>query len=151
VPGCLDLARGGDLDFDGSSYLFDWPDGTSNSTATSVSIGSVLGSGIGPLSVSGRAYDQPYSQIQFETDVPASEKTCRPNGQACVVPPVHAAFYPFYSLSTSSGCALLFGNFSGTDFNSLGGDAQFGASNLAWFFGTDSGGIQGNPCTPGFN
>jgi hypothetical protein len=151
VPGCLDLARGGDLDFDGSSYLFDWPDGTSNNTATSVSIGSVLGSGIGPLSLSGRAYDQPYSQIQFETDVPASEKTCHPNGQACVVPPVHAAFYPFYSLSTSGGCALLFGNFSGTDFNSFGGDGQFGASNLAWFFGTDSGGIQGNPCIPGFN
>jgi len=151
VPGCLDLAQGGDLDFDGSSYVFDWPDGTSNNTATSVTIGSVLGSGIGPLSLSGRTYDQPYSQIQFETDVPASEKTCHPNGQACVVPPVHAAFYPFYSLSTSSGCALLFGNFSGTDFNSFGGDAQFGASNLAWFFGTDSGGIQGNPCIPGFN
>jgi hypothetical protein len=150
LPGCLDLAQGGDLDFDGSSYLFDWPDGTSNH-ATPVSISSVLGSGVGPLSLSGRAYDQPYPQIQFETDVPASEKTCHPNGNGCVVPPVRARFYPFYSLSTSKGCALLFGNFSGTDFNNFGGDAQFGTSNFAWFFGTDSGGIQGNPCIPGFN
>ncbi len=150
VAGCLDFAKGGDLDFDGSSYLFDWPDGTSNN-ATSLSIGSVLGIGIGPLSVSGRAYDQPYLEIQFETDIPASEKTCHPNGEGCVVPPRRAAFYPFYALSTSRGCALLFGNFSGTDFNNFGGDAQYGTSNVAWFFGTDSGGIQGNPCIPGFN
>jgi hypothetical protein len=146
VAGCI----GADLDFDGTSYLADWPDGTSNN-ATSLSLGSVLGSGIGPLSVSsGGAYDQPYPQIQFETDVAASEKTCKPNANSCVVPPRVAQFYPFYSLSTSRGCALLFGNFGGT-INNFGGDAQYGPPNVAWFFGTNSGGIQDNPCIPGFD
>src|SRR2546423_11714313 len=37
VPGCLDFAKGGDIDFDGSSYRADWPDGTSNN-ATSLLI-----------------------------------------------------------------------------------------------------------------
>ena len=27
LPGCINFAQGGDIDFDGSSYLFDWPDG----------------------------------------------------------------------------------------------------------------------------
>jgi hypothetical protein len=152
VPGCLDLARGGDLDFDGSSYVFDWPDGTSNNNATSVSIGSVLGSGIGPLSVSSSgAYNEPYPQVQFETNVGASESTCHTKGVGCLVPPRHAQFYPFYSLSTSSGCALQFGNLSGADFNNFGGDAQYGTPNLAWFFGTNSGGVESNPCTPNPN
>jgi hypothetical protein len=152
VPGCLDLARGGDLDFDGSSYVFDWPDGISNNNATSVSIGSVLGSGIGPLSVSSSgAYNEPYPQVQFETDVGASESTCHTKGVGCLVPPRHAQFYPFYSLSTSSGCALQFGNLSGADFNNFGGDAQYGTPNLAWFFGTNSGGVESNPCTPNPN
>ena len=30
VAGCLNFATGGDLDFDGSSYLPDWADGTRN-------------------------------------------------------------------------------------------------------------------------
>lgn len=146
VAGCL----GADVDFDGTSYLADWPDGTSNN-ATSFSLGSVLGNGIGPLSVSGEGkFDQPYSQIQFETEVAASETTCHPNANGCVVPPRPAAFYPFYSLSTSRGCALMFGNFGGTN-NNFGGDAQYGPPNVAWFFATNSSGIQDNPCIPGFH
>jgi hypothetical protein len=43
---------------------------------------------------------------------------------------------------------LLFGNFSGTDINDFGGDAQYGAPNLYWFFGQNSGGPQSNPCIP---
>src|ERR1700730_10627312 len=72
VAGCLNLATGGDLDFDGSSYLFDWPDGTRNN-ATSVAIGSVNGGGIGPLSPSDDTgnYDQPFPIIQLETEIAA--------------------------------------------------------------------------------
>jgi hypothetical protein len=45
-------------------------------------------------------------------------------------------------------CTLVFGNFSKPDFNNFGGDAQYGASNLYWFFGQNSGGPRSNPCIP---
>jgi hypothetical protein len=155
VAGCLDLATGGDLDFDGSSYLFDWPDGTTNN-ATSVAIQSVNGGGIGPLSATGEegGYNQPYPIIQFETEVPASETNCQPNGVDCLVPPAAAQFYPFYALATGSAspngqnCALIFGNFSGPDINNFGKDAQYGPPDLPWFFGQSSGGPITNPCIP---
>jgi hypothetical protein len=153
VAGCL----GADLDFDGTSYQFDWPDGTRNN-ATSIAIGSVRGGGIGPLSKSDDTdkYDQPFPIIQFETDVPASEQTCQPNGVGCVVPPVGAQFYPFYAVATDrdnggeegQSCSLVFGNFSGHHIANFGGDAQYGASNLYWYFGQNSGGPQTNPCIP---
>lgn len=150
VPGCLDFAQGGDIDFDGSSYLTDWPDGTTNN-ATSLLLSSAKGEGIGPLSATrgNGKYQQPYPQIQIETDVGASESTCQPDGTGCTVPPSGAAFYPFYATSTSRGnCVLVVGNFSGAGINNFGGDAQYGTPNLAWFFGTNSGGLQTNPCSP---
>jgi hypothetical protein len=154
VAGCL----GADFDFDGTSYVFDWPDGTRNN-ATSIAIHSVKGGGIGPLSMSDDTgkYDQPFPIIHLQTDVSASESTCQTNGVGCVVPPVGAQFYPFYALATNrendeggdgQSCALLFGNFSGHDINNFGGDAQYGASNLYWFFGQNSGGPRTNPCIP---
>lgn len=158
VAGCLDA----DIDFDGTSYLTDWPDGT-HQNATSLAIRSVEGGGIGPLSPSdGHGdYDQPFPIIHFETDVSASEvSSCHRNGVGCVVPPPGAQFYPFYSLVNHGenndegegegreGCALLFGNFSGEGINDFGQDAQYGASNLYWFFGQNSGGPRANPCIP---
>jgi hypothetical protein len=154
VAGCL----GADVDFDGTSYLFDWPDGTRNN-ATSIAIHSVKGGGIGPLSMSDDTgkYDQPFPIIHIQTTISASESTCQPNGVGCVVPPVGAQFYPFYAVARDrendegddgQSCALLFGNFSGHDINNLGGDAQYGPSNLPWFFGQNSGGPRSNPCIP---
>ena len=152
VAGCLNFAEGGDVDFDGSSYLADWPDGTPNN-ASSLRIGSVLGNGIGPISVAGngQVYNKPYASIQFETDVLASESTCNSDGSGCTVPPSGAAFYPFYALAGGdrSSCALTFGNdLRGSTVTDFGKDAQYGASNLAWFFGTASSGQRQNPCTP---
>jgi hypothetical protein len=173
VAGCLDLARGGDLDFDGTSYRTDWPDGTRNN-ATSIAIRSVSGGGIGPLSQAGDSgdYDQPFPIIQFETDVSSSESTCHPNGVGCVVPPVGARFYPFYALKGSNNgrdrenggdrengrdrenggdrenCTLLFGNFRGSGIDNFGRDKQYGTSNLSWFFGQNSNGPRTNPCIP---
>jgi hypothetical protein len=150
VAGCL----GADIDFDGTSYLFDWPDGTRNN-ATSIAISSVQGGGIGPLSADdGGNYKRPYPIIQFETDVAASEAACQPNGVGCVVPPGRAKFYPFYALATdqvnggqdAGSCSLLFGDFQGSGVNDFGKDAQYGAANLYWFFGQNSGGPQTNPC-----
>jgi hypothetical protein len=159
VAGCLNLATGGDLDFDGTSYLFDWPDGRSNS-ATSIAIQSVQGGGIGPLSPSDSTgkYDQPFPIIHIQTDVAASETACKPDGTGCVVPPVGAQFYPFYALAKNrdndasskdgENCTLLFGNFTGRGINNFGGTAQYGAPNLSWFFGQNSGGPRTNPCIP---
>jgi hypothetical protein len=152
VAGCLDFAQGGDIDFDGTSYLFDWPDGTLHN-ATSLAIRSVSGSGFGPLSRSGDegGYNQPYPIIYFETDVSASESTCNTNGVGCVVPPVGAQFYPFYSLENSgnaSTCTLVFGNITGSGVKTFGRDKQYGPANLPWFFGQNSGGPMANPCMP---
>ncbi|HTF64328.1 MAG TPA: hypothetical protein VK638_16720, partial [Edaphobacter sp.] len=103
-------------------------------------------------------YDQPFPIIQFETEVGASETTCQPNGVGCIVPPVGAQFYPFFAVTKNGGdddndddrerCTLLFGNFSGHGINNFGGAAQYGASNLPWFFGQNSSGPQSNPCMP---
>ena len=158
VAGCYSLPNG-DRDFDGTSYRFDWPDGT-RGNATSIAIRSVEGGGIGPLSVSDATddYDQAFPIIQFETTVSGSVGTCQTNGVGCVVPPVGAQFYPFFALADNRDqdnrgdhrekCTLLFGNFSGPDIDDFGGDAQYGASNLYWFFGQNSGGPQSNPCIP---
>jgi hypothetical protein len=154
IAGCL----GADVDFDGPSYQPDWP-GNAGVTPTSIQIGSVNGGGIGPLSPSDDTgtYDQPFPIIQFESTVSDSETaTCQPNGVGCVIPPVGAEIYPYYAVTTNEfpangfgqSCTLLFGNFSGFGFNNFGGDAQYGASNLPWFFGQNSSGPRTNPCIP---
>jgi hypothetical protein len=153
VAGCLNLATGGDLDFDGSSYVTDWPDGTLHH-ATSFALRSSYGGGVGPLSRSeeGGGYTRPFPIMQIETDVSASEQTCQTNGVGCVVPPVGAKFYPYYSLTgnpNSGNCAMLFGNFAGHGVNNFGGATEaFGAPNLSWFFGQNTNGPQVNPCIP---
>lgn len=152
VPGCLNFHHVGDIDFDGSSYLADWPDGTTGNARPTL-FGSVLGSGIGPVSGptgSSGPYVNGYATMQIETDAPASEGTCMPSGSGCVIPPRGAAFYPFYALSSVAGrCLLTFGNdIAGQTVNDFGKNAQYGTSNVAWFFGTNSGGLRSNPCTP---
>ena len=147
VPGCI----GADLDFDGTSYLPDWPDGTNNN-ATSLKISSITGNGFGPLSAPNGSsdYQHAYATIQFETDLLASESTCRPTGAGCVVPPPGAIFYPFYAQSgKGASCNFTFGNdIRGATINDFGRDLQYGTPNLPWFFGLASGGLRPNPCTP---
>ena len=145
VPGCL----GANLDFDGTSYRFDWPDGTRRN-ATALLVTNPAG-GLGPLSQSGNRFSEPFPIIQWETDVSASEAGCQPNGVGCVVPPTGAQFYPFYAVGNSDGgrqqsCTLVFGNISGPGFNSFGRDQQYGTPNLSWFFGQNSSGPLANPC-----
>jgi hypothetical protein len=156
IAGCLNEAEGGDLDFDGTSYLRDWPDGTRNH-ATSVAIRSVTGRSVGPMSWSDDEdnYRNLFPIMQFETEIAASVPTCQPTGVGCTLPPPGAKFYPFYSLvETSNGsgsCALVFGNVTGYGVDSLGGIAQYGVPNLPWFFATDSGGPRSNFCLPSSN
>jgi len=152
LPGCINLATGGDVDFDGSSYVADWPDGTKNN-ATSLQISSITGNGFGPLSAprGSSDYNSAYPAFQFETDVLASEQPiCMPSGAGCTVPPPGAAFYPFFAQSGSgASCNFTFGNdIRGATTNDFGRDVQYGTPNLPWFFGTASGGIRTNPCIP---
>jgi hypothetical protein len=91
--------------------------------------------------------------MQIETNVAGSESTCDlTNGQRCVVPPKAAQFYPFYAIKTDEegeheACSLIFGDFNGHHIQNFGGDAQYGAPNNTWFFGTNSGGVRPTPCT----
>jgi hypothetical protein len=151
LPGCINLATGGDLDFDGSSYVADWPDGTHNN-ATSLQISAANGKGLGPLSAprGSNDYTHGYPALQFETDVLASESTCTPSGAGCTVPPPGAQFYPFYAQSGhGASCNFTFGNdIRGATVNDFGRDTEYGTPNLPWFFGTASGGIRPNPCIP---
>ena len=151
VAGCY----GPDADFDGTSYLPDWPDGTP-ANANSLRIRSSRGQGIGPLSASKDArgndiYVNPFATLQFLTNAPASDPTCL-DPTTCVVPPAGAAFYPFFALRSgevgdAERCALLFGNRSGPRFNNCGGDAQYGSPDPRAFFVLVSP-VQLNPCLP---
>jgi len=151
VPGCLDLATGGDLDFDGTSYRPDWPNGTPN-TPTSFKLSSISNNGFGPLSApdGSRDYQQGYGAFEFETDVLASESTCTPTGAGCTVPPPGAKFYPFYAQAGhGQSCYFTFGNvIRGVTTNNFGRDGEYNGPYLSWFYGTASSGIRGNPCIP---
>ena len=160
IAGCLAEAIGGDLDFDGPPYLPDWPDGSQNHPSP-ILIGAFSGRGIGPMSFNdhGRGegdppYSNAYDTLQFETDIPQSEVLTVPpcntaTGVGCVVPPVGAAFYPFYSqLGSRDGCLFTFGNdIPGRTTNDFGKDAQYGSPS-ARFAGTFTSGVMTNPCTP---
>jgi len=69
------------------------------------------------------------------------------------VPPVGAAFYPFFALRSgevgdAERCALLFGNLKGPRFNNFGGVAQYGSPDVARFFFEFVSPVQLNPCLP---
>jgi hypothetical protein len=151
LPGCLDFRTGGDLDFDGTSYLPDWPDGTRN-TPTSIQISSILGNGVGPVSEApgDDEYSHPYPSMYFDTEVGASESTCTSSGAGCTVPPPGAVFYPFYAQAGhGASCVFTVGNdIRGMTTNDFGRDAEYGHPNLQWYFGDSSSGVFPNPCIP---
>jgi hypothetical protein len=139
VGGCLAFA--GDDDFDGTPYQADYPDGSKNGNVpTPVNFA-------GPLFAVNGAYKGAYPTMQFETEVGASESTCQPTGDGCTVPPAGAQFYPFFSVANEGipGCTFEFGNIT-NKVDDFGGDAQYGASNVTWFFGQISSGPRANPC-----
>ncbi|MGH2497324.1 MAG: hypothetical protein ACRDIV_21700 [Ktedonobacteraceae bacterium] len=151
LAGCT----GSDVDFDGGSYIPDWPDGTPHHP-TSLQLRSVLGNGIGPASAysGSSSYTHAYSTMQFDTEVVASESGCAPaTPSGCGVPAPGSTFYPFYAQSGSgANCAFTFGNdINGQTTNDFGRDLQYGTVNLQWTFFDWSSGIRPNPCTPQVN
>jgi hypothetical protein len=138
VPGC----SGADLDYDGTSYQPDWPDGTPN-TPTSIQI-------YAPRSAwEDNQYTSQYPSLMFETEVLSTESTCNSDGSGCTMPPPGATFYPFFAQSRQGAkCNLTFGNdIRGTTINDFGRDAEYGEPDFTWFWGTTSSGILPNPCT----
>jgi hypothetical protein len=143
VAGCeQNVFQNGDLDFDGSSYVSDWPDGSPNHPSTFEYVG--------PFDASGHLYPR----IQFETNVAASEMSCDfATGAGCTAVPRGAAFYPFWTLgngdqlaSTKFNCQWNFGNvIAGSTIQSFGGTAEYGTPNLARFPGTVISPILPNP------
>ena len=135
--------QNGDLDFDGLNYVpGSWPDGTRNHP-TSFQY-------VGPFQRNGK----PYPQIQFQTDVAASEALCNTTtGVGCTAPPIGSEFYPFWSMSPTfsalgsfaSRCVWNFGNVLPTTIRTFGKDAQYGTPNLARFGGTIISAVQPNP------
>jgi hypothetical protein len=135
----------GDLDYDGTSYSPDWPNGSKNFPTS--------------LRYSGPTTNgNTYPSVQYETDAPASEQLCNiSTGTDCVVPPVGAEgkFYPFWSLTNKQGisgvtgagaCVWNFGNvIKGITVNNIGKDKQYGKPDLARFGGTTISKVLPNP------
>jgi hypothetical protein len=140
-----DRYQNGDLDFDGVSYQPNaWPNGSPSHPTAFAYAGPFTGG-------------QPYPQVQFETDIGGSSYLCNTaTGGGCVVPPISANFYPFWSLSPigaaaaalrSPGlasrvpsqvpsCVWNFGNELPQTIENLGGDAEYGSPDLSWYGGT---------------
>ena len=134
----------GDLDFDGTGYRKDWPNGSKRFPQSFRYLGPFTNG-------------HPYAQIQFETDVAASENLCNVGtGAGCKAPPIGSAgFYPFWSLTTRQklpgvtgrgACLWNFGNvIRHVTVRRLGKDAQYGVADTARYGGTIISKVQPNP------
>jgi hypothetical protein len=99
VSGCTDSNFG----FDGVPYKLLWPDGNTSLHPTSLLFSSPL---------TGKRFDENYTQNAFETDLPDLEASCTilsANDPGCTLIPTTddsrpADFYPYYSIPTSGSC-----------------------------------------------
>ncbi|HEV2371151.1 MAG TPA: hypothetical protein VGS19_03185 [Streptosporangiaceae bacterium] len=140
VAGCqANFFQNGDLDFEGSDYVADWPDGSKTHPTSFAYIGPFTGG-------------HTYPNIQFETDLAASEITCDvATGAGCAAPPIGPngpAFYPFWSLAhgPEGGCVWNFGNnIAGRTVQNFGMDAEYGTPDVARFGGTLTSPVMSNP------
>ena len=123
IGGC----EGSNIGYDGTSYLADWPNGSSNRPTNFIFTS--------PLT--GAHFDTNYSSVGFNTDLPAIEDnigTCDTStGAGCtIIPPTDdgspAQFYPFYSTGHAlGGCAWTVGtNYPGFSTNNYGAHQQYG-------------------------
>ncbi|GAA1555152.1 hypothetical protein GCM10009804_10030 [Kribbella hippodromi] len=146
IAGCQEnVFQNGDLDFDGSSYQADWPDGSRGHPTSFEYIGPFTGGA------------HPYPNIQFETNVAASEILCNTiTGVGCTAVPKGAAFYPFWSLGSTRAlqaspglgrlCVWNFGNvINHQTVQTFGKTAQYGTPDLARFGGTLTSAVLPNP------
>jgi hypothetical protein len=131
IAGCQqNVFQNGDLDFDGTSYQADFPDGQAGHPTSFQYLGPFDGGG------------HTYPSIRYETDVPASEITCNTaTGAGCTAFPAGANFYPFWTLGRGTGplsgvCLWNFGNdIPGTTVLDFGKTAEYGSPELTRFAG----------------
>jgi hypothetical protein len=135
---CFDTNTG----FDGTSYLPDWPDGSSNHPTSVLFTSPRTGS------------NTPYQSAAFEADTPRIEAAAfgglcdRNTGAGCTIVPRTddagrplATFYPLFTAnSTSSGCQWGIGNDLPTTTNDFGKTAQFGSLYLQTYLVFGGGG-----------
>ena len=122
VQGCTETNTG----FDGVSYTPVWPDGNTALHPTPFRFTSAT---------TGTNFDQPYSRVAFEADLPRIEfSTCnRTTGAGCTLIPTTddgqpADFYPFFTNATVRGvCNWQFGNSIPGDIREFGKNAQYGS------------------------
>jgi len=100
-----------------------------------------------------------YPRAQFETDAPGSEFLCNLATQFnCVVPPLGAMFYPFWTLTNKMGqglghglfpagaCVWNFGNvIPRVTTNTFRKDHEYGKADFARFGGTATSRTRANP------
>jgi hypothetical protein len=153
IGGC----DGSNLGYDGTPYLPDWPNGSSNRPTEFIFTS--------PLT--GAHYDTNYSSVGFNTDLPAIEDdlgTCDTStGAGCtIIPPTDdgtpAAFYPFYSTGHAlGGCAWTVGqNYPGFSTNDFGAHQQYGhllkvaysgaGGSVSYQFNDYQNNLPNNPC-----
>ncbi len=137
--------QNGDVDFDGTPYHADWPNGSPNFPQPFEYIG--------PFTTGG----QSYAQVQYETDIGASEATCNTTtGSGCTAKPAGAKFYPFWSINnkqtmagivnTPGVCIWNFGNdITGITKSDFGKTKQYGTPDVARFGGTIISKVLSNP------
>ena len=159
ISGC----QGSNTGFDGVPYKPLWADGNPNHA----------GAFFFPGFQTGEDFDQPYSRIAFEADLPRIEvapafQDCnRTTGANCTLIPVTdegtpADFYPFYSVGTVDGsCTWALGNdIPGFSTNDFGKNAQYGPLLNLEYLGFGAGGatrmrindfrgVNPNPCAGG--
>jgi hypothetical protein len=119
------LGPASDLDYDGTSYWPDWPNSLTPHRHPSPFLQQQASTG-----------GRPYEAIQFQTDAPATEGSCHPNGSGCAVPPPGAPgeFYPYWTRArVGRTCVWEFGQMRNG--RTFGGPAQYGTPS-ARFFGT---------------
>jgi hypothetical protein len=131
VSGCIASNTG----FDGTSYQPLWPDGNTSLRPTPVQFSSPL---------TGAGYRGQYNRFAFEADLPRIEdpRVCnRFTGVGCTLIPTTddqaaggagfqpAAFYPFFSIGTTSGrsCLWQIGNHIAGSKSDFGQNQQYGS------------------------
>jgi hypothetical protein len=143
-----------DPGFDGASYQRLWPNGNLKLHPTPFQFTSPL---------TGPSYNKQYSQVGFETDLPALESGCNgATGAGCTLIPTTdtgapAQFYPYYSTTKVNGhCYWQFGQDTPGMISNFGQNNQYGQ--LLQQSSTQQGGSAGvayddfrniipNPCT----
>src|SRR6185312_9001263 len=134
-----------DTDYNGSSYLLDWP-GTDSDAATDAKMHAkpivFNGSFIGTADGAAHQYDS----VAFETDLPAIQSCF---SSSCPNPPTGASFYPFFSSASdaNSGCVWQEGgatlpNSNYTfDSNTFADSTEYGTSAISLVYALGGGSV----------